>query len=140
MALHFLSRLILKARAHWPVQSASINTQRSALSHRSTLHKDCSVPCYTYPEALLHNGLFTQCTYLGPRTATQTQICAQSANYHTIDCLEERGVERGSARRSSLKGCERAIVNQTNTGTVSKATSGKPLRDGAERMWAFPSV
>ena len=32
--------------------------------------------------------------------------------------LEERGVERGSARRSSLKGRERAIVNQTNIGTV----------------------
>ena len=32
--------------------------------------------------------------------------------------LEERGVERGSARRSSLRGRERAIVSQTNTGTV----------------------
>ena len=38
----------------------------------------------------------------------------------------ERGVfERGSARWSSLKGQERAIVNQTNIGTVSKATLGK---------------
>ena len=34
------------------------------------------------------------------------------------------GVERGSARRSSLKGRERAIVNQMNIGTVSKATLG----------------
>ena len=40
---------------------------------------------------------------------------AQSQGHHTIDRLEERGVERGSAsRRSSLKGRERAIVNQTN--------------------------
>ena len=31
--------------------------------------------------------------------------------------LKERGVERGSARRSSLKGRERAIVSQTNLGT-----------------------
>ena len=30
---------------------------------------------------------------------------AQSQKHHTIDRLEERGVERGSARRSSLKGC-----------------------------------
>ena len=29
---------------------------------------------------------------------------AQSQGHHTIDHLEERGVERGSARRSSLKG------------------------------------
>ena len=48
---------------------------------------------------------------------------------HNIDRLEERGVERGSARRSSLKGRERAIVSQTNTGIVSKATLGKLLRE-----------
>ena len=54
----------------------------------------------------------------------------------------ERGVERGSARRSSLKGRERAIVSQANVGTVSKATLGKLLRDGVERilLWAFPSA
>ena len=33
---------------------------------------------------------------------------------------EQTGVERGSARRFSLKGRERAILNQTNIGTVSK--------------------
>ena len=38
--------------------------------------------------------------------------------HRTIDRLEERGVERGSARRSSLKGQKRALVNQMNTGTV----------------------
>ena len=54
---------------------------------------------------------------------------AQSQEHHYIDRLEERGVERGSVRRSSLKGRERAIVSQTNIGTVSKATLGK-LRDG----------
>ena len=42
-----------------------------------------------------------------------------------IDRLEEGGVGRGSARRSSLKGRERAIVSQTNIGTVSKATFGE---------------
>ena len=46
---------------------------------------------------------------------------AQSQGHHTIDRLEERGAERGiSARRSFLKGRERAIVNQTNIGTVSE--------------------
>ena len=58
----------------------------------------------------------------------------QSQGHQTIDRLEEKGVERGSARRSSLKVRERAIVNQTNTGTVSKATLGKLMRDGVERI------
>ena len=40
-------------------------------------------------------------------------------------------------RRSSLKVRERAIVNQTNTGTVSKATLGKLLSDGLERCMGF---
>jgi len=66
---------------------------------------------------------------------------AQSQGYHTIDRLEERGVERGSARRSSLKGRERDLVNQTNIGTVSKSTSvGEILGHGVERKWAFPSA
>ena len=58
--------------------------------------------------------------------------------HHTIDGLKERGVERGSATQSSLKGRERAIVSLTNIGTVSKATLGKLLRDGVEHIWAFP--
>ena len=52
--------------------------------------------------------------------------------------VEERGVERVSARRSSLKEQERVIVSQ-NIGTVSKAAVGKGLRDRVERIWAFPS-
>ena len=65
---------------------------------------------------------------------------AQSQGHHTIDRLEERGVERGSARRSSSKGRERAIVHQTNIGTVSKATLWKLLRGGVERARAFPNA
>ena len=49
---------------------------------------------------------------------------AQSQGRHAVDLLEERGVERGIARRSSLKGREKAIVDQTNFATVSKATLG----------------
>ena len=43
-----------------------------------------------------------------------------------IDHLEERDVERGSAKKSPFKGQERAIINQMNTGfgTVLKATLG----------------
>ena len=65
---------------------------------------------------------------------------AQSQGHHTVDRLEERGVKRGSARRSSLKGRERAIVSQTNTGTVLKATLRKLLKDGVERIWSFPGA
>ena len=65
---------------------------------------------------------------------------AQSQGHHTTDRLEERGVERGSARRSSVKGREKAIVSQTNIGTVSKATLWKLPRDGVELIWAFPSA
>ena len=49
---------------------------------------------------------------------------AQSQGHHTIDRQEERGVERGSARQSSLKGQERGIVKQTNIGTVSTERQG----------------
>jgi len=59
---------------------------------------------------------------------------AQSQGHHTIDRLQERGVETGSIQRSSLKGREKAIINQTNIGTVSKATLGKLPRDGMDRI------
>ena len=39
-----------------------------------------------------------------------------------------------------MKGRERAIVSQTNIGTVSKATVGKRLTDGVERIWVFQSA
>ena len=45
-----------------------------------------------------------------------------------------------SAGRSSFKGRERAMVNQTNIETISKATLGTLLRDGMERIWAFPNA
>ena len=41
---------------------------------------------------------------------------AQNQEHHTIDRLEERGVERGSAGRSSFKGRERAIVFKGDVG------------------------
>ena len=62
---------------------------------------------------------------------------AQSQGHHTVDRLEERGVKRGSARRSSLKGRERAVIDQTNIGTVSKATLGKLLRETGWRVYGL---
>ena len=60
--------------------------------------------------------------------------------HHSMDLVKERRVEKGSGRHSTLQGRERSVFNQTNTGTVSRATLGRLLRDGAERVWAFPSA
>ena len=83
-------------------------------------------------KATLRNGLL-----LGRSEALRSlrhYLREQSQGRHTIDRPEETGVERGSARRSSLTG--REIVNQT----VSKATLGKLPTDGVERIWASPSA
>ena len=47
-----------------------------------------------------------------------------------IDHMNERDLERRGARRSFVTERERVIVSQTNIGTASTATLGKPLRDG----------
>ena len=60
--------------------------------------------------------------------------------HHNTDRLKERGVEKGSGRHSTLQGRERSVFNQANIGTVSKATLGRLLRDGAERVLAFLSA
>ena len=63
-----------------------------------------------------------------------------SPEHHSIDRLKERGVENGNGPHSTLKGRERSVFNQANIGTVSRATLGRLLKDGQERVWAFPSV
>ena len=60
--------------------------------------------------------------------------------HHSIDCLKERGMEKGSGRHSTLQGRERSVFNQANIGTVSRATLGRLLRDWVEHVWAFPST
>ena len=62
---------------------------------------------------------------------------AQIQGHHTIDRLEEKGVERGSARRSSLKGRERAIVSQTNIGTVFQGNVGETSERRGEAHMGF---
>jgi len=67
------------------------------------------------------------------------RLQVQSQAHYIIERLEERGIGRGSARRSTLKGRDRAIFNQTNVGHVSSETLRTLLKDGMERMWAFPN-
>ena len=66
--------------------------------------------------------------YLGAWDTTD-YLRAQSQGHDTVYGLEERGVERGSARWSSFKGREKAIVSKTNIGTVSHATLGKLISE-----------
>ena len=61
----------------------------------------------------------------------------QSQRHYTTDRLKERGMERGRTRWSSLKGWERAFVNQTILGTVSKTTLRKLLREGVECIYGL---
>ena len=67
-------------------------------------------------------------------------LSTDKPEHHSIDRLKERGVEKRSGRHSTLQGRERSVFNQTNIGTVSRTTLGRLLRDGAERVWAFPSA
>ena len=88
-------------------------------------------------DSLLGKAAITSGLLLGRSEVLRSlkhNLRAQSQGHHTIDRMEDISVERGSARRSSLKGRERAIVNQTNIGTVLKATLGKLQRDGVERI------
>ena len=57
-----------------------------------------------------------------------------SVRNHTIDRLEERGVDRASARRSSLKGRERAIKDERGPSSIRRTV--EPLQ---RRHWGnFP--
>ena len=76
----------------------------------------------------------------GLRLGRSDMLRAKGQWHDTIDHLEERGVERESARPSSLKGRGRVIVSQTNIETVSKAKLGNLLWDDMKRKWAFPSA
>ena len=67
--------------------------------------------------------------------------------HHSIDRLKERGVEKGSDRHSTLRGRERSVFNQANIGFDRGGGGGggegggRGLpRDGAERVWTFPSA
>ena len=57
------------------------------------------------------------------------------SEHHSIDRLKVRGAENRSGRHSTLRSWERSVFNQTNIATVSRATLGRLLRDGVERVW-----
>ena len=61
----------------------------------------------------------------------------QSQGHHTSDCLVKRGVERGSARWSSLKGQERATVNQTDIGSFKGDVGEISEREGEAHNYGF---
>ena len=58
----------------------------------------------------------------------------------SIDRLKERGVEKGSGWNSTLQGREQSVFNQTNIGTVLRATLGRLLRNWVKCVWAFLST
>ena len=60
-------------------------------------------------------------------------------DHHSIDYLKEREVEKEAADIPSSK-VENDLCSTRNIDTVSRATLGRLLRDGAERVWAFPSA
>ena len=64
-------------------------------------------------KATLTSGLFLWKSEL--LRSLKHYMRAQSQRHRTVDRLEERGVKRGSARRSSLKGRKRAIVTVRRT-------------------------
>ena len=53
---------------------------------------------------------------------------------HSNDHLKKRGVEKGSGQRSILWGWEWFVFSQIHINTVSRATLGRLLKDGAERV------
>ena len=60
--------------------------------------------------------------------------------HHSTDCLREKGVQKGSSRHSTLWGWEWSVFNQTNTGSVLRASLGRLLRGKAEGIWVFLSI
>ena len=68
---------------------------------------------------------------------------AQNQGHRTTDCLEEKGVERGSTRRSSLKGRERGwpfLVSQVSVRHRFKGNVGETFerRDGSHMGFSQP--
>ena len=60
-------------------------------------------------------------------------------NYHSTDRLMERRTEKGSGRHSNLQGQEQSWVQPDEHFTVLRATLGRLLRGGAERICVFLS-
>ena len=91
--------------------------------------------------------LHTICVILSGLQLGRTEVLRGLRNFlnmdrlehHSINRLKERGVERGNGRHSTLQGRERSVFNLATIGAVSRATLGRLLGDGAERVWALPN-
>ena len=75
------------------------------------------------------------CESRGGRSGLSVLGAVMGLSITEIHAKREAWNEEALARRSSLKERERVIVNQTNVGTVSKATLGKLLRDGGTQIF-----
>ena len=63
----------------------------------------------------------------------------ENHGHHTIDRLEERGVGKGSSRRSNIQRTrEKAIVNQTNIWNCFKINIGKTSERRRGAHMGFP--
>ena len=94
------------------------------LWHATVEHEDSKGEIKDSRNPYVHNGFF-------------------SDEYDELWCfnrLKERGVEKGGGRHSALRGRERSVLNQTNTGSAPKATLGRLLRDEAGRVRATASL
>ena len=54
--------------------------------------------------------------------------------------LKARGVEKVSCGSFTLGDLGWDVFSQSNTGTAAKTTVGRLLRDGTQRIWAFPGA
>ena len=83
------------------------------------------------------------CTALDAPCFSEDLKCSEAYDTtcgHKAKYIAPSIIWRREALKEEAKGRERFIVNQTNIGTFSKATVGKILRDGVERVGTFPSA
>jgi lipopolysaccharide biosynthesis regulator YciM len=63
---------------------------------------------------------------------------AKNSESTTVIRLNELHVKAGSARRQQYAGKQRRIINQHNTGTVSRYTLTDILKEKSEQLWMCP--
>ena len=112
---------------------------------------------FTYTQTPATSYLHPDTCNILPATETSTRYCLHLATYKILPASNRllyptypqdrhlhhpAGIDRAICLvLSTLKQLhDQTNVSQTNTGTVSKATLGTFLREGVERIWAFPSA
>ena len=122
----------------WNVSMVDIHLQKRLSVHRP---RHAGVKGNDRVNRLAGKAAFTSGLLLGRSEVLRSlkhYLRAQNQGHHTIDRLEERGVERGSARRSSLKGRERAIIAIRRTlEPFQRQRWGNFLEMGWDAYWLF---